>query len=44
MNWLEVTIYTSKQGLETITGILLQMGVTGFVIEDPDDFEELFIW
>lgn len=40
MNWLEVTIYTSKQGLETITGILLQMGVTGFVIEDPDDFEE----
>ena len=40
MNWLEVTIYTSKQGLETITGILLQMGVTGFIIEDPDDFEE----
>lgn len=40
MNWLEVTIYTSKQGLEAITGILLQMGVTGFVIEDPDDFEE----
>ena len=40
MNWLEVTIYTSKQGLEVITGILLQMGVTGFVIEDPDDFEE----
>lgn len=40
MNWLEVTIYTSKLGLETITGILLNMGVTGFVIEDPDDFKE----
>lgn len=40
MNWLEVTIYTSKQGLETITGILLQMGVTGFVIQDPDDYDE----
>ena len=40
MNWLEVTIYTSKQGLEVLTGILMQMGVTGFVIEDPDDFAE----
>ena len=40
MNWLEVTIYTSKQGLETITGLLLQMGVTGFVIQDPDDYDE----
>ena len=40
MNWLEVTIYTSKQGLEVLTGILMQMGVTGFVIEDTDDFTE----
>lgn len=40
MNWLEVTIYTSKEGLEVLTGILIQMGVTGFVIEDPDDFAE----
>ena len=40
MNWLEVTIYTSKEGLEVLTGILMQMGVTGFVIEDPDDFAE----
>nr|WP_302597770.1 50S ribosomal protein L11 methyltransferase [uncultured Cellulosilyticum sp.] len=40
MNWLEVTIYTSKQGLETITGLLLQLGVTGFVIQDPDDYDE----
>ncbi|WP_069997924.1 50S ribosomal protein L11 methyltransferase [Cellulosilyticum sp. I15G10I2] len=40
MNWLEVTIYTSKQGLEIITGVLLQLGVTGFVVQDPDDFDE----
>lgn len=40
MNWLEVTIYTSKQGIEVLTGILLQMGITGFVVEDPDDFKE----
>ena len=44
MNWLEVTIYTSKQGIETITGLLMQMGVTGFVIEDPDDFEEFLTY
>ncbi len=40
MNWLEVTIYTSKQGLEILTGVLLQLGVTGFVVKDPDDFDE----
>ena len=44
MNWLEVTIYTSKQGIETITGLLMQMGVTGFVVEDPDDFEEFLTY
>lgn len=44
MNWLEVTIDTSKQGLETITGILLQLGVTGFVIQDPDDFDEFLTY
>ena len=44
MNWLEVTIYTSKQGIETITGLLMQMGVTGFIVEDPDDFEEFLTY
>lgn len=40
MNWLEVTIYASKMGLEVLTGVLLQLGITGFVVQDPDDFEE----
>lgn len=40
MNWLEVKIYTSKEGLEIITGGLMTLGVTGFVIEDPDDYDE----
>ncbi len=44
MNWLEVTIETSKQGLEIITGLLMQMGVTGFVIQDPDDFDEFLTY
>ena len=44
MNWLEVTIDASKEGLEIITGILLQLGVTGFVIQDPDDFDEFLTY
>lgn len=40
MNWLEVTIYASKLGIENLTGILLNLGVTGFVIQDPDDYDE----
>lgn len=44
MNWLEVTIDTSKEGLEVVTGILLQLGVTGFVIQDPDDFDEFLTY
>ena len=44
MNWLELTIDTSKEGLEVMTGILLQLGVTGFVIQDPDDFDEFLTY
>ncbi len=44
MNWLELTIETSKQGLEIMTGVLLQLGVTGFVIQDPDDFDEFLTY
>ena len=40
MNWLEVTIEASRQGLEVVTGVLLQLGITGFVVQDPDDFDE----
>lgn len=40
MNWLEVTIYTTKQGIELLTATLLQLGIIGFVVEDPDDFKE----
>ena len=37
MNWTELTIYTSKLGIEPVTGSLLKLGVNGFVVEDPDD-------
>lgn len=40
MNWEEVTIYTAKNGIDPLCGCLMQIGVTGFVIKDAEDFEE----
>lgn len=40
MDFLEVAVYTSTAGIEPVTGVLLQLGVTGFVVEDSQDFLE----
>ena len=40
MNWVETDIYTTTEGIEPLTGILLGMGINGFVIKDSADFEE----
>ena len=40
MDWAEVNIYTSTEGVETVTGRLTELGVTGFVIKDAKDFED----
>ena len=40
MEWIKVTIYTSTEGIEPLTGVLYQIGVTGFEIEDEADFYE----
>ena len=40
MNWTEVVITTNKDGIEPITGLLLNLGITGVQIENPDDFNE----
>lgn len=40
MDWIEVTIYTSSDGIEAVTGRLYQLGVTGVSIEDEADFLE----
>lgn len=39
MNWIETKIYTSTIGIDSVTGILLNIGISGFVIEDAKDFE-----
>ena len=40
MNWIELDIYTTSEGIEPLTGSLLGMGINGFVIKDAADFEE----
>ncbi|MBQ2756763.1 MAG: 50S ribosomal protein L11 methyltransferase [Oscillospiraceae bacterium] len=39
MDWLEIKIATTSEGIELVTGVLLQLGINGFVVEDPNDFE-----
>lgn len=40
MNWVEINIFTSTEGVDIICGTLLGMGVNGFMIKDSKDFEE----
>ncbi len=40
MNWVEVEIYTTSDGIEPLTGSLLGLGIGGFVIKDAADFNE----
>lgn len=40
MNWVEIDIYTTTEGIEPLTGSLLGMGINGFVIKDSTDFED----
>ncbi len=40
MNWTEVNIYTTTEGIDPVCGCLLGIGVTGFAIKDSKDFEE----
>ena len=39
MNWFEVKITTATDAIEAVTGVLLNLGITGFAIEDAKDFE-----
>lgn len=40
MNWTEVNIYTTTEGIDPVCGCLLTIGITGFVIRDSKDFED----
>lgn len=40
MEWTEVNIFTSAEGIELLCAKLLDIGVKGFVIKDSEDFRE----
>ncbi len=40
MNWTEISITTTTEGIEDVTGIVLMQGVGGVVVEDKEDFKE----
>ncbi len=39
MDFTKVKIYTTSQGAEVLTGLLIRLGITGFEVEDSQDFE-----
>lgn len=40
MDWIEISITTTSQGIEPVCGNLYQLGITGLQIEDETDFKE----
>lgn len=38
MNWSEITVYTTKEGIDEVSRIVLECGAEGIVIEDESDF------
>lgn len=40
MDWAEINVFTSTEGIERVTGELVPLGITGFVIKDAQDFED----
>ncbi len=40
MDWIKVTVYTTNEGIEPVSGRLMQLGITGLVIEDESEFND----
>ncbi len=40
MYWIEAVIHTTTQGIEPVSGLLLMNGITGYAVEDSNDFNE----
>lgn len=38
MDWLQISIYTTSEGIEPVSGRLYNLGITGIEIEDYNDF------
>ncbi len=42
MEYLEVKIFTTTEGIDPVCGILLAAGIEGYEIQDKNDYRELF--
>ncbi len=40
MDWIQVKITTTKEGIDPVCGVLLNLGIEGVQISDKDDFAE----
>lgn len=40
MEWIEARIYTTRQGIEPVSAVLLEVGITGIQVEDDDELKE----
>ncbi|MCI8403440.1 MAG: 50S ribosomal protein L11 methyltransferase [Clostridia bacterium] len=40
MNWIKVSIFTTSEGIEPVSGRLYQLGIAGLEIEDEQDFKD----
>lgn len=40
MDWIKVTITTTAEGIDPVSGRLLNLGISGIEISDKDDFQE----
>ena len=40
MDWIKTTVYTTNAGIEPVSGRLMQLGITGLVIEDEAEFND----
>ncbi len=38
MNWKEIRLYTTTEGLDIVSGYLVECGIAGFAVEDAADF------
>ena len=40
MDWLEIAVKTTTAGIEPVSGVLIMNGISGYAVEDSEDFEE----
>lgn len=40
MDWIEIAVKTTTEGIDPVSGILIMNGISGYAVEDKCDFEE----